>query len=64
MYTHYQNLNSTYGWFVLYMLSQLPLPPHSQQPLTHCHSLREDLRVVQMCGYTSQLCIQQCSHSQ
>ena len=54
----------THWWFVLCMFLQLLLPPHSQQPLTHCHSLREDLRVAQRCDYTSLLCIEQGSHSQ
>ena len=34
--------SSTHRCFVLYKFLQLPLPPHSQQPLTHCHNLRED----------------------
>ena len=61
----YYNYRSwTHKGFVLYMFLQLLLPPHSQQPLTHCRSLREDLRAVQRCDYTSQLCTWQCSHSQ
>ena len=55
--------------FVLYMLLQLPLPPHSQQPLSvyyslreHCHS--EDVRLAQYEGYTFHPCTQKQTLSQ
>ena len=57
-------INSTHWWFVLYTFLELLLPPHSQQTLTCCHSLKEDLWVAQRCVCTSQLCTWQCSHSQ
>ena len=59
-----KDLLDTHWWFVLYNFLQDPLPPHSQQPLTHCHNLREDLRVAQICGYSLHLCTWRCSHSQ
>ena len=54
----------THWWVVLYTFLLLPLPLHSQQPLTHYHNLREDLRVAQRCGCTSHLCTSKYSCSQ